>query len=464
MFRRRNGAKDGFAFTSSVFMLMSVSAGSSTMEPEACAGLLFSFLSWYKLRQEQRDQQVETERRRRRRLVAAARRRRLERLREEWRRRETRCRRRRLRRFRAHDTWMKAISHYYLRNRMRRRPKVWFYPRSSDWWENTAAAFTDDQWLQHFRVSRKTFSYICTTLRPQLKRQDTTYRLCIPLQKRVALALYKLANPCDYKTVADLFAVGVASVCRCVHEFCRAVIQVLKPQLVVAPNHAGLAEMADHFYQTYGIPQCIGVIDSIHIPIIRPPHYQSEQPNGDGYLAIVLQAVVDGKGILWDLSMGCPRWVNESGEVEQSWVCDDFPCRMLNICGTDSGHFIIGSAQYPAQNWLLKPYPDTGWLSAEQELFNTQISAAHGVAEHAFGRLKGRWKCLSKRNDCNIEVVKDMVETCCVLHNLCEKNTDAFLPEWKTVDQPQPLNGKPQRESESDSWLALQQFMQDNAQ
>lgn len=344
---------------------------------------------------------------------------------------------------------------------MRQRPKVWFYPRISDWWENAAATFTDDQWLQRFRVSRETFSYLCTTLKPQLKRQDTTYRLCIPLQKRVALTLYKLANHCDYKTVADLFAVGVASVCRCVHEFCTAVIEVLKPQLVVTPNDSELVKMADFFYHTYGIPQCIGVLESMHITIIKPPHYRSEQPNRESYLAILLQAVVDGKGMFWDLSTSCPAWVNDSSGLTESWACEDFPIRMLNICGTDSGRFILGDAGCPSQHWLLKPCTNTSWLTAEQELFNTQMSQARSVAQHAFERLKGRWRCLNKRNDCSVEIVKDMVETCCVLHNLCEKNKDTLLPEWISCET---VNGKPGRNSETDSLLALQQFIQDDAQ
>lgn len=96
-------------------------------------------------------------------------------------------------------------------------------------------------------MSREIFSHLCAALKPQLKRQDTTYRLCIPLQKRVALTLYKLANPCDCETVADLFSMGVASVCRCVHKFCTAVVEVLKPQLVVTPDDSELVEMADFF-------------------------------------------------------------------------------------------------------------------------------------------------------------------------------------------------------------------------
>ena len=49
----------------------------------------------------------------------------------------------------------------------------------------------------------------------------------------------------------------------------------------------------------------------------------------------------------------------------------------------------------------------------------TRLSNARVVVEHAYGRLKGRWQCLLKRN--NISVA-----TCCVLHNICESNGDAF--------------------------------------
>ncbi|XP_056139741.1 putative nuclease HARBI1 [Lampris incognitus] len=289
------------------------------MEGDVCAGILLSVVARCRARQVQQDTQIESRRRLRRQLLLSARRLRLRRLRQTWERRGERHRQCRLHRLCAHDVWMKTITHTFLKTHMRRRAKVWFYPRNSAWWEETAAAFTDDQWLQHFRVSRETFSYLCRTLKPRLKRQDTTYRLCIPLQKRVGLALYKLANSCDYKTLSNLFAVGVASVCRCVHEFCTAVIEVLKPQLVVTPNHADLAAMADHFYQTYGIPQCIGVIDSIHVPVIRPPHYQSDQPNEEFYLAILSQAVVDGKGLFWDLNMSCPRVDCRQSALSYKW-------------------------------------------------------------------------------------------------------------------------------------------------
>lgn len=57
------------------------------------------------------------------------------------------------------------------------------------------------------------------------------------------------------------------------------------------------------------------------------------------------------------------------------------------------------------------------------------------VVENSFGRLKGRWRCLAKRNDISTASMPGVVVACCVLHNMCELNKEYFLPEWN-VEQP----------------------------
>ena len=52
------------------------------------------------------------------------------------------------------------------------------------------------------------------------------------------------------------------------------------------------------------------------------------------------------------------------------------------------------------------------------------------VVENAFGRLKGRWRCLLKRIDCDLSNVSDIVASCIVLHNICEMYGDNCLEEW----------------------------------
>ena len=51
------------------------------------------------------------------------------------------------------------------------------------------------------------------------------------------------------------------------------------------------------------------------------------------------------------------------------------------------------------------------------------------VVENAFGRLKGRWRCLLRRNDSDLQPVKSMVMTCCALHNLCENHGETYETE-----------------------------------
>jgi hypothetical protein len=52
------------------------------------------------------------------------------------------------------------------------------------------------------------------------------------------------------------------------------------------------------------------------------------------------------------------------------------------------------------------------------------------VVECAFGRLKGRWRCLLKRLDNDVQSVSGIVSACSTLHNVCEVHGDCFDDQW----------------------------------
>lgn len=55
--------------------------------------------------------------------------------------------------------------------------------------------------------------------------------------------------------------------------------------------------------------------------------------------------------------------------------------------------------------------------------------------ENSFGRLKGRWRILRTACEANIKRLPDYVLSCCVLHNLCERNNELYLNFWDNNDE-----------------------------
>ena len=84
--------------------------------------------------------------------------------------------------------------------------------------------FSPRDWIENFRLSRGTVDYLCRHLRPYIEYSNTWLRTAISLQKRVAITLWTLASPVEYRTVSHLFGVGRSTVCETVDETCQAIV------------------------------------------------------------------------------------------------------------------------------------------------------------------------------------------------------------------------------------------------
>ena len=82
---------------------------------------------------------------------------------------------------------------------------------------------------------------------------------------------------------------------------------------------------------------------------------------------------------------------------------------------------------YPANTWLVKPFPNKLNLSQEQKKFNRYLSSATVAVERTFAILKARWRCLLNCPDHNTENLSDVIISCCVLHKICHMKEDSYI-------------------------------------
>ncbi|KAM3610041.1 uncharacterized protein V6R79_024345 [Siganus canaliculatus] len=275
---------------------------------------------------------------------------------------------------------------------------IWVRDRGSgrNFWA-AAECFDDEQWKSQFRVSRSTFDFLMERIGPAIKRRRTNYRVPIEPRRRLAIALWWFARSGEYRSIAGLFGVGIATVCNIVRQVTAAILERLYRRHVSLPGGRRLEDAVGafrdrcypHFTDVYagwpGGTSSAAVLSSSDL-------YLKAEDRPDGYLF--------------------PR--------EKSVVLD----------GVEVPVHLIGDASFPLKPWLMKAYSLDCPLTPEQRRFTYALSSARSVVDAAFTRLKGRWRCLLKKSDINVSTMARIVAACCVLHNICEERGDGFLPEW----------------------------------
>ncbi|KAM8751452.1 uncharacterized protein AB9X84_013010 [Acanthopagrus schlegelii] len=317
---------------------------------------------------------------------------------------------------------------------------IWVRNRSpgQNFW-SSAQSFDDEQWKAQFRVCRATFDYLLERIEPAIKRRRTNYRVPIEPRRRLAITLWWFARSGEYRSIADMFGVGIATVCVIVRQVTSAILERLYRRFVSLPAGQRLDETMSAFKDRC-YPQCAGAIGRTHIPIATPRDNPEHYLNRRGWHSVILQAVVDHDVRFTDVYAGWPGSISSASVLCSSDLylkAEDrpdgylFPREKSVLCdGVEVPVHLIGDTSFPLKPWLMKGYSSEHQLTAEQRRFTCTLSSARAVVDTAFTRLKGRWRCLLKKSDIDVSMMPRVVAACCILHNICENRGDSFLPEW----------------------------------
>ena len=169
-------------------------------------------------------------------------------------------------------------------------------------------------------MSPDTFHILCNELRPYIQKELTNMRSPVTVEERVAVTVWKLATNIEYRTLSSLFGLGRSTVGKIVLETCNIMTTKLLSRYVHFPKGTRLCEIVDRFEVCWDFPQVAGAIDGTHIPVIRPQDNPSDYYNRKGFYSIIMQAVVDFRGLFLDTYIGWPSKVHDARVFSNSSI------------------------------------------------------------------------------------------------------------------------------------------------
>ena len=96
-----------------------------------------------------------------------------------------------------------------------------------------------------------------------------------------------LATNSDYRTVGHLFGVSKPTICVVTKEVCAAIMKILLTKHIRIPTGDGFKAVIVGFKDKLGFPQCVGVVDGTHIPIVSPVDCPADYYNRKGWHSII---------------------------------------------------------------------------------------------------------------------------------------------------------------------------------
>lgn len=100
----------------------------------------------------------------------------------------------------------------------------------------------------------------------------------------------------------------------------------------------------------------------------------------------------------------------------------------------DDSH-LIGDLAYKLSTKLMVGFKDNGQLTDSQKIFNKTLNKNQVVIENAFGLLKCRWRRLRILETKRMDLIPQLIYTCCSIHNFAINNNDFFVVAEEDIEE-----------------------------
>ncbi|CAB5375689.1 unnamed protein product [Rhizophagus irregularis] len=255
--------------------------------------------------------------------------------------------------------------------RLQRQPR----PKTEGFWTDIFPYLVDGEgynsFRRHFRITLTTFRAIVTRLETHqaftLDASNAT-----PVWKQIAIVLWRLANGSGIRVLEQTLGISQGSV----RSHLATVIQGFEY------GETGLGHRK--------LPNVIGAMDGVHIPIHEPSENVCRYVNRKSFHSINLLGVVDHQGRFTYIHAGEAGYVHDARVFYHSSLYHEILLHPEQW--VPGGSYIIADAAYPLRTYLIKAFPNYYMLTARECHFNKVLSSMRMVFERAFGHLKEQWR------------------------------------------------------------------------
>lgn len=314
----------------------------------------------------------------------------------------------------------------------------WVFPKQQTEWDTiqmqvwkSDPALLDAKWLENYRMSYMTFEELVEQLRPYIEHQNTKWREAVPVDKAVAMVLFRLAHGHAPKFVGRFYGLGGSTVIK----YTNLIIDALSDQNkllskhIQIPSGQRLKRIIADFRAGTGIDNMCGAIDGSHIKLYRKPPFWAIPADywcRHDFHSVLLQGICDYKRIFWSVCARQPGGCHDATHLRTSSIWEQMRGGtvleepIINIGGKNVKPYIVGDSAYPLMSFLLKAFNNRSTGSPAKNLFDKQLRKGRVKIENAFGILKNRWQILKNANVALNQAAK-LAVACCVLHNICQR-------------------------------------------
>ncbi|CAG4978599.1 unnamed protein product [Parnassius apollo] len=270
----------------------------------------------------------------------------------------------------------------------------------NDFYENTVVNFTEEDYLEKFRMKKSTVQALISYLQDFMKSDSTV----VPIDKKVHIFLWLLTSDDSFSEVATLYGLHKSSISYIFYEMASTLCK-LRYDFISWPSLEEQHMTRIKINSRHKFPNCVGLIDACRFKV------GAKKNKKNCTEIILLQAVCDESLMFIDIHIG------KIGDTRKSKVFRDSQLAQELKNFIDFENHILGDSNYRLRKNLITPFSSEELLTIEEMKFNDVHWKARSYIGHAFELLKERFKRLNHLNISKIESIDTVICAACVLHN-----------------------------------------------